>query len=137
MGQLTRRAHTLFDVYLILLLSLLPILFGMEGTARWVLWSLCAIHFFLTILSDTPFGAKVIPFPVHGMIELVVGLLLPVIPWALGFDFLPNERHTFVGLGFGVLVLWWLTDYKFRTGAWNKEMHADTGVDITAESLHH
>lgn len=136
MGQLTPKAHSLFDVYLICFLALSPILFGIEGPARWILWTVCAVHILVTAASKTPLGmVRLIPFPVHGMIELVVGLVFPFIPLIFGFSHLPNERHLFNGLGFGILVLWLLTDYKFISTAWNKEAHVDTGVDITAQNL--
>ncbi len=134
MGQLTPKAHSLFDAYLICFLALAPILFGMEGMARWILWSICVVHFLVTAASNTPLGmVKLIPFPLHGMIELVVGAVFPFIPLIFGFSDLPNERHFFYGLGFWLLVLWFLTDYKFKSTAWTKEAHLDTGVDITAE----
>jgi len=137
MGQLTPRAHSLFDVYLICLLALAPILFGIEGPARWILWGICVVHALVTAASDTPLGmVKLIPFPLHGMIELIVGIAFPFLPLLFGFSYLPNERHLFYGLGFGLLVLWLLTDYRFKSTAWNKEAHVDTGVDITGEKLH-
>ncbi len=137
MGQLTAKAHSLFDVYLICLLALSPILFGIDGMPRYILWAVCLAHLVVTAFSDTPLGiAKLISFPLHGIVELIVGAVLPFVPLALGFSHLPNERHLFYGLGFGILVLWFLTDYRFKSNAWTKEAHVDTGVDITAENLH-
>ena len=137
MGQLTPKAHSLFDVYFICFLFLSPILFGMEGPARWVLWGICAFSVVVASASDTPLGlVKLIPFPVHGMIELVLGIAFPFLPYLLGFSNLPNERHLFYGLSFGTLVLWFLTDYRFKSTAWTKEAHVDTGVDITGHRVH-
>ncbi len=136
MGQLTAKAHSLFDVYLILLLWLAPILFGIEGPARWILWTVCAVHLLVTAVSDTPLGLiKLIPFPVHGAIELLVGAAFPFVPLIFGFSHMPDERHLFYGLGFGLLVLWFLTDYRFRSTAWTKEAHVDTGVDVIGQRL--
>lgn len=140
MGQLTPKAHSLFDVYLICFLFLSPILFGITGPAQWLLWAIGAVHFVVTMASQTPLGkVKLIPFPVHGMIELVVGIVFPFLPLLLGFSDLPNERHLFYGLGFGILILWFLTDYRFKSDAWTKEAHVDTGVDVASEnhSLRH
>ena len=53
MGQLTPKAHSLFDAYLICLLFLAPILFGIDGTPRWILWAVCAVHLLVTAISDT------------------------------------------------------------------------------------
>ena len=136
MGQLTPKAHSLFDVYLICFLALSPIMFGMDGLASWILWAVCAVHLLVTALSNTPLGMiKLIPFPVHGMIEFLMGLAFPFIPLAFGFSHLPNERHLFYGLSFGILVLWFLTDYKFKSTAWTKEAHVDTGLDIVGQRL--
>lgn len=130
MGQFTRRAHTLFDVYLICLLFLAPLLFDITGTARLILWVLCAAHLLLTVMI------RAIPFSLHGAIELCVGVACPFVPFLFGFWDVPNARHFFIGLGFGILVLWLLTDYSMKTEAWNKEAHVDTGLDITAERVH-
>jgi len=138
MGQLTPKAHSLFDAYLICFMFLAPILFGIEGPARLILWAICAVHLLVTALSDTPLGMiRLIPFPVHGVIELLVGAAFPFLPLAFGFSHLPDERHLFYGLGFGILMMWFLTDYKFKSNAWTKEAHVDTGVDITAEHQGH
>ncbi len=138
MGQFTRRAHFLFDLYLVCLLGLAPILFGFTNRPWLVVWVLCAVHFLLTVFSDMPYAiAKIIPFPLHGNIELAVAVLCPFIPYFFGFWDDPNARHFFFGLGFGLLVFWLLTDYRMKTSAWNKEAHVDTGLDITAQRLSH
>jgi len=138
MGQLTPKAHSLFDVYLIFFLALAPIMFGIEGPARWILWTVCVVHLLVTAISSTPLGMlKLIPFPVHGAIELLVGAAFPFLPLIFGFSHLADERHLFYGLGFGILVLWFLTDYKFKSSAWTKEAHVDTGVDLLGQNLGH
>ncbi len=130
MGQFTRRAHRLFDIYLIILLSLAPILFGFSETPSTIIWILCAAHFVLTVLI------RVIPFPVHGMIELCVALISPFVPGTFGFWHDQNAAHFFIGLGFGLFVLWLVTDYRMETRVWNKEAHLDLGVDVTSQHVH-
>lgn len=130
MGQFTRRAHTLFDVYLICLLFLAPILFDMTDTPRLILWTLSLALFFLTVLG------RAIPFPVHGTFEICAAIFCPFAPVLLGFWDVPNARHFFIGLGFGFFVFWLVTDYKLATEAWNKEAHVDTGVDVTGVHVH-
>jgi hypothetical protein len=129
MGQLTPRAHGLYEVYLICVMALSPIFFAIEGTPRLILWGFAAAQVIL----------RLFPMAVHGVYEIIAAAALMALPSLMGFWDDPNARHLYYGLAFGMFAFWFLTDYKFKSDAWTKEAHVDTGVDITAQhlGLHH
>jgi hypothetical protein len=111
----------MFDIYVICLLFLAPILFGMTGDPRMILWSLCAIHFLVVFFSKFGYGViKILPMQVHGVLELLVGLSMPFMPYVFGFADMPNARHFFDGFAFFLLIFWFLTDYAYPGNAWTK-----------------
>jgi hypothetical protein len=121
MRVMTPQAHGMFDLYIIAMLYLAPVLWGMSGEPRMILWSLCLIHLVVVGISKFSYGlVKLLPMPIHGFLELLVGLFLVACPYLFGFSDLNNERHFFNGAAFGLLVLWFLTDYSYPGNAWTK-----------------
>ena len=116
----------MFDLYIISLLFLAPILWGMSGEPRMIIWTIAVIHCLVVALSKFSFGlVKILPMPIHGALELIVGLSLPFMPYLFGFANLNNERHFFNGAAFGLLVFWFLTDYRYHGDAWTKGSEID------------
>jgi hypothetical protein len=111
----------MYDIYVMCLLFLAPILWGMTGEPRMILWTLCLVHFLVVCLSKFSYGiVKLIPMQVHGFLELLVGLSLPFMPFVFNFADRPNERHFFFGASFFLLIFWFLTDYSYPGNAWTK-----------------
>jgi hypothetical protein len=111
----------MYDIYVMCLLFLAPILWGMTGEPRMILWTLCLVHFLVVCLSKFSYGiVKIIPMQVHGFLELLVGLSLPFMPFVFNFADRPNERHFFFGASFFLLIFWFLTDYSYPGNAWTK-----------------
>jgi hypothetical protein len=111
----------MFDIYIIGMLFLSPILWGMSSEPRWILWSLCLIHFLVVFTSKFSYGVvRLLPMKLHGFLELLVGLSLPCMPYVFNFADRPDERHFFIGAGFLLLVFWFLTDYSYKGSAWTK-----------------
>jgi hypothetical protein len=116
----------MFDIYIICLLFLAPILWAMNGEPRWILWSLCLIHLLVVATSKFSYGiVKILPMRVHGFLELIVGLALPFAPYIFGFADQPNAQHFFNGGSFGLLLFWFLTDYSYPGTAWTKGAEID------------
>ena len=126
MGQLTRKAHGLYEIYLICVMLIAPIFFALEGTPRYILWGFALVQLLFRIA---------IPFPAQGVYEIIAAAALLFAPAGMGFWDHPNARHLYYGLSFGMFVFWLLTDYRFVSDAWTKEAHTDTGVDVTAQHL--
>lgn len=67
----------------------------------------------ISLLTRYPLGAlRVIPFTVHGGIELVSSIALIALPWLLGFDEAIAARNFFIATGVVLFGLWLTTDYK-------------------------
>jgi hypothetical protein len=92
-----------------------PMVFGFTGPAASALYWLAGMHLLMTGITDFPYGMfKVIPFRIHGALDVLGGLFLLVAPWVLGFAADGGPRNFFLAtgvLGFAVIAL---TDYMPR-----------------------
>jgi len=112
MKIISPKLHGILDYLVVLFLAASPTIFKMEGTLATFTYVLAGIHLLLTILTGYPLGlVKVIPFALHGLIELVVALVLVgVSMWfyhndnALGFYF-------YIWLAVAILLVFFLTDF--------------------------
>jgi hypothetical protein len=92
-------------------------MFDLHGTYAIMSYVLAVGYFVVSLLTDMQLSAvRVIPFPVHGKLELVSGLVLLASPWIFGFA---NEnataRNVFAGAGVVFLVVYFLTDWAGPT----------------------
>ncbi len=114
MGFLNERLHGSLDLVTVAVFVLAPFVFGLGGYVAAVAWGLAAVHLLMTLLTRFPLGiVKVIPFPVHGAVELILGIVLFVaMPRLLQAG--PNSpaRTFFVGAGAAILFVWVLTRYR-------------------------
>lgn len=114
MKILNPRVHGYIDYLVVLYFLAAPGLFGFSGLPATIFYVLAAAHLTLTLLTAYPLGVvKLIPFPLHGGIELLVGIALVALPWTLGFantELL--ARNIYVLSGAVLFVAWLITDYK-------------------------
>ena len=67
----------------------------------------------LSLLTRYPLGLfKVIPFPVHGVVETVAAVMTAAAPWTLGFARDESAKWTHVLSGLGTLAVVAVTDYQ-------------------------
>jgi hypothetical protein len=68
----------------------------------------------MTFFTRFPLGVvKVIPFPIHGVVEFVVGVVLVLaMPRLLRASLGSPARTFFIGAGVAILVVWVLTRYR-------------------------
>lgn len=87
MNLLTRAQHALADVVAILVFALGPTVLSLEGGAAGLSYALALVHLVMTLLTDglpaTP--GRLIPLPLHGLVEAGVGVGLGLVGW-LAFD---------------------------------------------------
>jgi hypothetical protein len=115
MKLINAKVHGMIDYLVVIFLLLSPALFALSPFVSTITYTLAGVHFLLTILTDFPYGlVKIIPFKIHGLIELLVSLLLIALPWILGFDEQTNDRHFYMAFGGAVLLTWLLTDYQHK-----------------------
>ena len=112
MRILDARIHGFLDIVTVLVFLLGPLVFGLGGSPAAISYTLAVVHLVMTLLTRFPMGRwKVIPFPVHGIVELVVGLALLILPSYAGYAPGSPARRFYLGMGAGILVVWALTAY--------------------------
>ncbi|MBN1209254.1 MAG: hypothetical protein JXB05_30640 [Myxococcaceae bacterium] len=110
---LNPRIHGFIDYGIVLLLALAPTLFGFSGLPAALCYIIAVAQLGMSLLTAYPLGvAKIIPFPIHGGIELGVGILAIVSPWLFRFSGVAAARNFFLVAGIAVAVVWALTNYK-------------------------
>jgi hypothetical protein len=93
-----------------------PILLGMSGPPAIVSYVLAAIHLIVTLSTKFPdTGHKPLSLRNHGMIELVVGIVLIVLPWIVQWNGV--ARGYYIVVGAVLLVIWASSNYGRQYGA--------------------
>jgi uncharacterized membrane protein HdeD (DUF308 family) len=54
---------------------------------------------------------RIIPFPFHGAIEVLAGIVVLIMPWLAGFADEPSARNYFIGLALVMIGVVPVTDY--------------------------
>jgi hypothetical protein len=113
MKIINAKVHGILDYIVVAGFLAAPSLFGLMGLPALIAYVLAGVHLTLTLLTAFPGGAvKVIPFKVHGLIELIVGPCLMVLPFVLGFTEQAPAAAFYAYGGILIFVVWLLTDYK-------------------------
>ncbi|MFD2144584.1 hypothetical protein [Mucilaginibacter antarcticus] len=116
MKILTPKNHGIIDYLVVLFLLASPMLFGMSHTIALFTYGLGLVHLALTLLTDFSVGVvKLIPLPIHGFIELAVGIILIALAYTLFKD---DElgKLFYTGFGTAVLAVFLITDYNKSAG---------------------
>ena len=113
MRILSPRVHGVIDLVTVLALLLAPLLIGLGGSPAAIAYSLAAIQLLLTLLTRFPMGVwKKIPFVFHGIVELVVGIALLLLPSYAGYGPGSPAKRFYLAMGAVILVVWALTAYR-------------------------
>jgi hypothetical protein len=106
------RTHGVIDLVAIAAFLLGPLLFGLGGSPAAISYTLGVVHLVVTLLTRYPLGVrKIIPFPVHGILELIVGVFLLILPSIGGYAPGSPARRFYLIVGGFLLVVWALTNY--------------------------
>jgi hypothetical protein len=112
MKFISPKIHGIIDYLVVLFLLASPMAFGLNGFTAIFTYALGLVHLLLTLLTDFNAGLfKVIPFPLHGIIELIVGVALIVLAFTL-FKGDPTGHLFYICFGVAVLISWLFTDYN-------------------------
>lgn len=117
MKILSPTAHGILDYLTVAFFAVAPTMFGLTGTYATVCYVLAAGYLVISLLTAYPLGImRLIPFLVHGRLELVSGLVFLASPWLFGFaDDSVTARYLFMGAGVVFLLVWFITDWRAET----------------------
>lgn len=105
--------HGLLDYITMMSLLIVPLTVMMNGRPEFLIIGFALFEFILAVITRYPLGAtRQVPFPVHGVIDLVSGVALIAAPFVLGFTHMETERNFYLVLGVIYLVVWVLTDFR-------------------------
>lgn len=105
--------HGVLDYALAAAFLLLPGLLGFSPSAEGVSYLIGIAYVVASLVTNYPLGLfKLIPFPVHGLLESIMAAAWIAFPWVLGFAGDPAARNFYVIAGVGLLAVAALTDYK-------------------------
>ncbi len=111
MKVLSPKIHGYLDYITVVIFLVAPTFLSLEGVPMILAYALAIIHFTMTILTDFPLGAfKLISLKIHGIVEFVVGLAIPVTPFILGFE--GASFAFYLGVGIVIFVVGHITDYE-------------------------
>ena len=114
MKLLSPKLHGIIDYVSVGGLVLAPTLFGLNGTAATLAYALAGIHLTMTLLTAFPLGLiKLVPLRLHGVVEIVVGLSLVVVPWVVAttLELGAAGRAFYTAFGAVLIAVWLTTDY--------------------------
>lgn len=112
MKILSPKVHGVLDYLVVLIFLCAPTALHLSAVPAAISYTLAAVHFLLTLLTDFPAGAlKVVPLKWHGIIELLVGPVLIALPFILGWGSEPAAETFYIVVGAVILLVWFLTDY--------------------------
>lgn len=105
--------HGYLDYVTVLIFFLAPTLLTLSAWASLICYVLAIVHLLMT--SFTAFSAgyiRLIPFHIHGWVELAVGIVLAGGPWIINGIFAQMDRVFFTACGILILIIWAVTSYK-------------------------
>ena len=103
--------HGYLDYVTVILFLAAPSLLSLTGMAGIFAYALAIIHLALTLLTDFPLGFyKIVPFPLHGWVERIVGPVLVLVPFVFGF--VGTATSFYVMIGIVIILVGLLTDYQ-------------------------
>ena len=113
MRFISARIHGMLDFVVVLLFLLGPLVMGLGGSPAAISYTLAVVHLLMTLMTRFPAGRwKTIPFFVHGIVELIVGIALLILPSFEGYSPGSPARQFYLAMGAVILVVWALTAYR-------------------------
>jgi hypothetical protein len=110
MNLLTPTQHAGIDVLTVVVFALAPVALGLGGTAATLSYALAGVHLLMTLLTAGLPGSpgRLVPLPLHGLVEAVVGVALGLVGW-LAFD--GTEQAFYLVMAALILLVFAITPY--------------------------
>lgn len=114
MKIISAQTHVVLDYITVIALLAIPDLVSLTPNATVLSYSLAGIHFIMTVMTDFSGGIiKLIPFKVHGYVELIVGIALVILAFTVFKGDNADEIY-FACVGIVILIVFSITDYHKR-----------------------
>lgn len=108
-------AHGVLDYSTMAATAMAPQVLGMPRRAAGAAYALAATYTALAAMTDyKPAVKRAVPLRVHESVDIGLGLMLPMLPWFLGFAGNRRARNFFLGLTAVTMAVTALTDWKPR-----------------------
>ena len=108
---ISAKVHGLIDYLTVPLLLVAGPLFGFEGQPAEITSTLAGVVLVYSLFTAYPLGfVKMISFPAHRVIDIVLGIAMLVSPFVLGYE--SSARNFFVFMGIFSLIVVALTDFS-------------------------
>jgi hypothetical protein len=102
---------------MVIILFFGPGVAGFTGRQATMSSTLAVTLLILAILTRYPLGIlRLIRFPVHGALELIMAILIVILPWLANFWRGVHSRNFFVLVGMVMLIIWFMTDFRGSRG---------------------
>lgn len=106
-------SHSIIDYLIVILMLIGPTVWGFSGRQAGFAYVLAAALFILTFLTRHPLGVvKIVRFPLHGAVELLLVALLFALPWLANFSRGVHSRNFYLGIAALMLAVWFMTDFR-------------------------
>ncbi len=111
--MLSSKFHGYLDYITSIFFLIAPSIFPRSETGTLLSYALAVVHFLMTIFTGFSMSLiKIIPFQLHGYVELVVSVFLIGAPWILVDFFSDVDRIFYTACGAVILIVWFLTRYE-------------------------
>lgn len=110
MNLLTRAQHAYVDALAVVVFALAPLMFGLDSAGAALSYVLAGAHLIMSLVTADLPGApqRIIPLPLHGLIEAAVAVALGLVAW-LVFD--STEQVFFLVMAAVILLVFAITPY--------------------------
>jgi hypothetical protein len=113
MKLINNKVHGVLDYVTVVAFASIPSIFGLTGVPAYLSYTLAVVHLLMTLLTSFEFGAvRIIPLKVHKIVEMIVGPVLLVISWVLGFSDDIKARTVFIVAGVVIILVGQFSQYK-------------------------
>ena len=113
MKIISSKMHGVIDYLLIAFVFASPTIFNMEGALCTITYILGGVHLAVTLSTDFELGLiKVIPFRIHGLLEVVVTITLAILATWFYSNGYETGFYYYMVLAIVIIIVFILTDFK-------------------------
>lgn len=120
MKIISPHVHGYLDFLTVVIFLLAPTFLNLSEMPTLLSYGLAAAHLTVTLITGFPVASfKLISFTVQGWIERIVGPVLIIAPFVLGFEEEIIARNFFIAMGIIIIVAGLLTNFQDDNRSFN------------------